>query len=84
MKIEHFIESLCISYLLYHCFLGNQTGCADLLFLFAKQSTKSGHLLTVTLSLSVSLGTQQGRGCILPHKATDLVKNWRCRNYCYY
>ena len=39
VKVQNFIESLCISYLLYHWSLDNQTRCVDLLFLITKPST---------------------------------------------
>ena len=68
-----FFKALCISYVLYHWSLGNQIGCADSLFLIAKPVQQSGHILTVTLSFSVSRGIQrrEGEGAILPCKATN-------------
>ena len=39
VKIQNFIESLCILYLLYHWSLGNPTRCADVLLLITKPST---------------------------------------------
>ena len=39
MKVQDFIESLCILYLLLHRSLYHQRGCADLLFIITKPST---------------------------------------------
>ena len=39
-KVQNFIESLCVSYLLYHWSLGDQTRCADLLLLITERSSR--------------------------------------------
>ena len=56
MKVQNFIVTSRILYLLYHLSLGNHTRCADLLFLIIKPNTTKWALLTA----AVSLGTQPG------------------------
>ena len=71
MKVQNFVESLCILYLLYHCSLGNQSRCADLLLLITKPSTaKWAYTDSSTLSYTITRNTMAS---ILPHMATNLV-----------
>ena len=77
VKVQTFIESLCILYLLYH-FIDNQTRCADLiLFVIKPSTTKWAYTESSTLTYSI---TKHASVCVcvcvgggLPRKATNLV-----------
>ena len=60
VKVQNFIESLCILYHLYHWSLWNQRRCADLLFIITKPSARKWHILTVALEITLSHGHQLG------------------------
>ena len=70
MKVQNFVESLCIPLISsVPLILGNQRRCADLLFIITKSSTTKWaytDIVTVALWLTLSLGTQwvdwSGRG----------------------
>ena len=75
VQVKNFIESLSILYLLCRWSLGNQRGCADLLFIVTKPSTtKLAYTDSSTLTCTITRHTKVGFGVeILLHKATDLV-----------
>ena len=61
------LGSLCVLYLLYHRSLGNQTGCADLLLLITKQSTRkwaytNSSILTHTITRHATGGYFAAQG----------------------
>ena len=79
MKVQNFIESLCIVYLMYHWSLCTQTRCTELLLIITKPTTtKWAYTDSSTLICSITRHTTErgvgGRGGgILPRKATNLV-----------
>ena len=79
VKVQNFIESLCVLYPLYHWSLGNQRRCADLIFLVTKPSTaKWAHTdcstLTYTIARHITAGVRGGGiGRILPRKTKQTL-----------
>ena len=76
VKVQNFIESLCILYLLYQWSLGSQSRCADLLFIITKPSTtKLAYTDSFTLTYTITrhkTGWGWGRGILLC-KMTNLI-----------
>ena len=60
MKVQNSIETLCFVCLLYHCSLGKQTSCADLLLMIIKPSTtKWAYTDSGTLTYSITRHTRE-------------------------